>query len=119
MAVERRDVRVFAIIAVVALMFIAAGVIVAVATTNDATDSTPLVLSLFGMIGTTLAALTAAFFSERVSHDVRNRVLEDKVEKGVIAGYPKAVDELAAKHFGRESTPGEHRTQGKDTEDER
>ena len=107
---KHRDIRVVAVIGVVALIFMATAVVVAVSITNDSTDPTPLVFSLFSMITTTSAGLAAAFYAERVSHDVRNSVLREKVIEGVIEAYPEAVDKLAAEIFDDPDT--QHKRKG-------
>lgn len=88
-----------ALLAVLALVAMAVALVVTLTLTREETDPTPYVAMILGWIGLAIPALGAMFWSQKVSHDIHNQVIVDKVKEGLIEGYPKAIDHLAEQTF--------------------
>ena len=56
--------------------------VVGVALVDLDRNSTPIFVSIVGLIATSVPALIAAAFAERSSHDIRNGVVEEKAKRG-------------------------------------
>lgn len=56
--------------------------VIAVVVVDPSKQSTPVFISVMGLILTTVPSLLAAAFAERTARDVRNGVVEEKVRNG-------------------------------------
>ena len=79
-----RDARVAVVGACVALITVTVGLVIGIAHSRQGIDAatTPLILTVLGLVGTTIPALIAAAFAERAARDIRNGVLQNQVRKG-------------------------------------
>lgn len=69
--------------AVVTLVGIAAGVVVALARNHSLDEkSTPLVVTIIGLVASTIPSLLAMLYAGRASSDLRNGTVVEKVKQG-------------------------------------
>lgn len=70
---------------IVALIALVVALIIGLALGGDLNSSTtPLIVSILGLVGSTIPALIAAGFSERASRDIRNGVVTRKAHDGAL-----------------------------------
>lgn len=82
MSKRGKEVSPAALISTVAIIAIAAATVIGFAIVNPESDSTPLLVSLLGIIASTVPSLLAAQRADQVARDVRNGVLTEKVTEG-------------------------------------
>ena len=76
--------------------------VVSISLVNPNTDPTPWIIAIIGIVSATIPGIVAAFFAERVSHDIRGDTLKDKVREG----FDEMIDDVQDPHHDRRKHNG-------------